>query len=74
LKPLPNNLTVEKIKLGNSGIRNPILVSFTSRILPCRGLGSGIMRALAAWPDIEFVDDRDNNLFKAIIKRPPFPG
>jgi ATP-dependent DNA helicase RecG len=71
---LPNNLTVEKIKLGNSNIRNPILVSFASRILPYRGLGSGIMRALAAYPAIEFVDDRDNNLFKAIIKRPPFPN
>ena len=71
---LPNNLTVAKIKLGNSNIRNPILVSFASRILPYRGLGSGIMRALAAWPDIEFIDDRENNLFKAIIKRPPFPG
>ncbi|MBJ6609110.1 MAG: putative DNA binding domain-containing protein [Candidatus Thiothrix moscowensis] len=71
---LPNNLTVAKIKLGNSNIRNPILVSFASRILPYRGLGSGIMRALAAWSEIEFVDDRENNLFKAIIKRPPFPG
>lgn len=70
---LPNNLTVEKIKLGNSNIRNPILVSFASRILPYRGLGSGIMRALNAYPDIEFIDDRANNLFKAIIKRPPFP-
>ena len=66
---LPNNLTIEKIKLGNSNIRNPILVSFASRILPYRGLGSGIMRALAAYPEIELVDDRDNNLFKAIIKR-----
>ena len=49
---LPNNLTIEKIKLGNSNIRNPILVSFASRILPYRGLGSGIMRALAAYPEI----------------------
>lgn len=71
---LPNNLTVAKIKLGNSNIRNPILVSFASRILPYRGLGSGIVRALAAYPDIEFIDDRENNMFKAIIKRPPFPG
>lgn len=70
---LPNNLTIEKIKLGNSNIRNPILVSFASRILPYRGLGSGIMRALNAYPDIDFMDDRDNNLFKAIIKRPTFP-
>ena len=70
---LPNNLTVSKIKLGNSNIRNPILVSFASRILPYRGLGGGIVRALAAYPDIEFIDDRDNNLFKAVIARPVFP-
>ena len=69
---LPNNLTVAKIKMGNSNIRNPILVSFASRILPYRGLGSGIMRALAAYPAIEFIDDRENNLFKAIVKRPAF--
>lgn len=70
---LPNNLTITKIKLGNSNIRNPILVSFASRILPYRGLGSGIVRALSAYPDIEFVDDRENNWFKVIIKRPTFP-
>jgi len=69
---LPNNLTVAKIKLGNSNIRNPVLVSFASRILPYRGLGSGIMRALAAYPAIEFIDDRENNVFKVIIQRPPF--
>ncbi len=71
---LPNNLTITKIKLGNSNIRNPILVSFASRILPYRGLGSGIVRALAAYPNIDFMDDRENNLFKAIIQRPPFPA
>jgi predicted HTH transcriptional regulator len=27
---LPNNLTVEKIKAGNSNIRNPILVSYVA--------------------------------------------
>ena len=69
---LPNNLTVTKIKLGNSNIRNPILVSFASRILPYRGLGSGVVRALAAYPGIEFIDDRENNLFKAVIARPVF--
>ena len=28
---LPNNLTVEKIKAGNSNIRNPILVSYAAK-------------------------------------------
>jgi ATP-dependent DNA helicase RecG len=66
---LPNNLTIDNIKLGNSNIRNPILASFATRLLPYRGLGSGIMRAMKAMPGIEFVDDREGNLFKVIIPR-----
>lgn len=66
---LPNNLTVENIKSGNSNIRNPILASFATKILPYRGLGSGITRALRAWPHIRFVDDRDGNLFKVTLQR-----
>ncbi len=66
---LPNNLTIENIKMGNSNIRNPILASFAPKILPYRGLGSGIKRAIKAYPDIELIDDRAGNTFKAIIKR-----
>jgi ATP-dependent DNA helicase RecG len=66
---LPNNLTIANIKRGNSNIRNPILASFATRILPYRGLGSGILRVLKEWPTIEFDDDRDGNQFKAIIYR-----
>ena len=32
------------------------------RLLPYRGLGSGIKRALEDWPEIDFVDDRDAKL------------
>jgi len=66
---LPNNLTIENIKAGNSNTRNPILASFAYQILPYRGFGSGILRALKNYPDIDFIDDRDGNLFKCIIKR-----
>ena len=67
---LPNTLTVEKIRLGNSIIRNPILVSHAAKgLLPYRGLGSGVPRALESWPDIEFVDDREGNQFKATLYR-----
>ncbi|SEI93641.1 ATP-dependent DNA helicase RecG [Allopseudospirillum japonicum] len=66
---LPNNLTIENIKMGNSNVRNPILASFAPKVLPYRGLGSGIKRAIKAYPDIEFIDDRAGNTFKAIIKR-----
>lgn len=67
---LPNNLTVENIKAGNSNIRNPILASFAAKLLPYRGLGSGILRALRAYPKIDFIDDRAGNLFKVIVSRP----
>lgn len=67
---LPNNLTIENIKAGNSNIRNPILASFAAKLLPYRGLGSGLLRALRAWPQIELIDDRTGNLFKAIVARP----
>jgi ATP-dependent DNA helicase RecG len=67
---LPNNLTIENIKAGNSNIRNPILASFAVKLLPYRGLGSGLLRALRAWPQIDLIDDRGGNLFKAIVARP----
>jgi len=64
---LPNNLTIENIKYGNSNIRNPILASFATKLLPYRGLGSGIRRALKAYDAIEFIDDREGNTFTAIV-------
>jgi len=67
---LPNNLTIENIKVGNSNIRNPILASFAAKLMPYRGLGSGLLRSLRAWPAIELIDDRTGNLFKAIVTRP----
>jgi ATP-dependent DNA helicase RecG len=66
---LPNNLTVENIKSGNSNTRNPVLASFANHVLPYRGYGSGIIRALSSYPYIEFTDDREGNLFKVIMKR-----
>ncbi|WP_374361002.1 RNA-binding domain-containing protein [Pseudoduganella danionis] len=71
---LPNNLTIENIKAGNSNMRNPILASFAAKLLPYRGLGSGLLRVLRAWPQVELIDDRGGNLFKAIVKRPNVPG
>ena len=67
---LPNNLTIANIKSGNSNIRNPILISYAAKgLLPYHGIGSGILRALKAWPDIDFEDDRESSLFKAIVRR-----
>jgi ATP-dependent DNA helicase RecG len=72
---LPNNLTVAKIRAGNSIIRNPILVSYIAKgLLPYRGLGSGIKRALDDWPEIEFIDAREANLFTAAVHRKELTG
>ena len=71
---LPNNLTIEKIRTGNSNIRNPILTSYVAKgLLPYHGIGSGIKRALADWPDITFTDDRDGCLFTATVRRKGIP-
>lgn len=67
---LPNNLTIANIKAGNSNIRNPILASFAAKLLPYRGLGSGLLRAFKAYPAIELIDDRAGNVFKVIVARP----
>jgi ATP-dependent DNA helicase RecG len=66
---LPNNLTVENVKAGYSNARNPTLASFANHLIPYYGYGSGVLRALNAWPDIEFTDDRDGNMFKVTLKR-----
>jgi ATP-dependent DNA helicase RecG len=68
---LPNNLTVANIRSGNSNIRNPVLTSFATKLLPYRGLGTGILRALRAYPAIDFEDDEEGNLFRAVIRRNP---
>ncbi len=66
---LPNNLTIENIKSGNSNIRNPILASYATKMLPYRGLGTGIRRALQKYPEIDFENDLEGNQFKVIIQR-----
>lgn len=66
---LPNNLTIENIKMGNSNFRNPTLASFASNVLPYRGLGTGIKRALKNYPDIKFDNNYHLNSFMVEIKR-----
>lgn len=72
---LPNNLTVEKMRSGISNIRNPILVSYVAKgLLPYKGLGSGIKRALEDRPAIDFTDDREGCLFTATVHRKEIEG
>jgi len=66
---LPNNLTIENIQHGISNMRNPILVSHASHLLPYRGLGTGVRRAYKAWKKIDLVNDLEGNQFKVIIER-----
>ncbi len=65
---LPNNLTVDNIKIGSSNIRSQIVATFVAKglIYYC-GLVSGITRALHAWKYIDFIDDREKCTFTAII-------
>ncbi len=69
---LPNNLTVENIKLGNAVARNNLLVSYCSKIMIYSGLGSGITRSLEEQPNIEFINDIDGEQFIVKIPRPIF--
>ena len=71
---LPNNLTVAKIRSGNANSRNPILVSYAAKgVLPYHDLRSGIRRALRVFPNIDFEDDREGNLFKVTVWRNTTP-
>ncbi len=67
---LPNHLTTEQIRFGLSNLRNPALASHAFHILPYQGMGSGILRAIEAWPQIEFIDERAANQFRVVLKRP----
>lgn len=67
---LPNNLTTEQIKRGIRKKRNNILDSFAPNLLKYRGAGSGILRALKAYPNIEFINDTEAEQFSVIIHRP----
>jgi ATP-dependent DNA helicase RecG len=66
---LPNHLTIDNIKSGNSVIRNPILASFGTKILPYSGIGSGIPRILKNHPQTEFVNDKSGEQFVATLFR-----
>lgn len=65
---LINHLTVEKIRAGNSVILNPILASFAAKgLLPYRGLGTGVRRALQECPELQFAHDPDAETFTVTI-------
>lgn len=68
---LPNGLNVEDIKNGfQRRSRNVIISSMLTDLLPYKGVGSGILRALKAWPHIDFENNIQAEYFRAIIHRP----
>ncbi|MFA7664966.1 MAG: ATP-binding protein [Burkholderiaceae bacterium] len=67
---LPDSLSIEDVRQGKTNRRNPTLTDHAFKVLPYRGLGSGIPRALEEWPRIELIDDVRGNQFSAVIRRP----
>jgi hypothetical protein len=67
---LPDSLNTEVIRHGATNRRNPTLTEHAVNILPYRGLGTGIPRALRDWPAIELIDDVAANQFRVVIPRP----
>jgi len=66
---LPNNLTVDNIKMGNSVVRNNLIVSFASKLMKYRGIGSGVIRALKEHPETELINDSEGEQFISVLKR-----
>lgn len=66
---LPNNLTVDDIKLGNAYQRNQLAATLCAKTMDYRGLGSGIVRALRADSDIEFHNEESGDQFRVILWR-----
>ena len=67
---LPDSLSVADVRRGKTNRRNPTLTEHAFKVLPYRGLGSGIPRALKEWPRIELIDDVNGNQFTAVVWRP----
>lgn len=67
---LPNSLTTENVRSGISIPRNPLLQSLGQYLLPYKGLGTGVPRALSIYPFIDLKNDPENDRFIVIIQRP----
>ena len=64
---LPNSLTVEAVRRGIRRDRNPVLASFAYDVMNYRGIGSGMLRALAAVPNLEIQNDVEAEEVAVII-------
>lgn len=68
---LPNTLTENNVRFYTSIARNPIIYSNCAFAgLPFTGIGSGIPRAINLYPEIILSNNKENDKFTVIIKRP----
>ena len=67
---LPNSQTEETVANGVSIPRNPLMQSIAQYILPYKGAGTGLMRVISIYPDIQLINEQDNERFIVIIKKP----
>lgn len=66
---LAGGLTEDDIRSGKTFQRNPYMATFATNALHYRGIGSGIVRILAEYPEIEIVNDVSGKEFKVIVWR-----
>lgn len=66
---LAGGLTEEDIRNGKTYQRNPYMATFATNALHYRGIGSGIVRILAEYPEIEIINDVNGKEFKVIVWR-----
>jgi predicted HTH transcriptional regulator len=66
---LPDGLTVDDIKLGNSFQRNPLIATFCAKTMFYRGLGSGVLRSLQDGAHIDFINNETGKQFTAVINK-----
>lgn len=67
---LPNSQTEETVATGVSIPRNPVLQSIAQYILPYKGAGTGLMRTISIYPNIQFINEQEKERFIVIIKKP----
>ena len=66
---LTGGLTEDDIRKGKTYQRNPFMATFAPNALHYRGIGSGIVRILADYHNIDIENDADGNEFKVILWR-----
>ncbi len=66
---LAGGLTEEDIRNGKTYQRNPYMATFATNALYYKGIGSGIVRILAEYPEIRLENDVNGKEFKVAIPR-----